>query len=408
MVRQDRMVAGVAVLVSGLIAVANASGGEVFDWPQFRGPNRDGISKETQWDPQALRRGAKVLWSAQVGAGYSSVSIKGDRLFTMGHGGNQDTVYALSLKDGSVLWKHSYGCEAGSFPGPRATPATDGKWVYSFSRTGQLLCLDALTGEVKWQKDVVKEFGAQELKWGFSGSPVILGDTLLMNVGEYGAVMDRFTGTTVWASPAGTGGYATPVEVVAGGRDFLAIFSAKALYGVDAKTGKMLWSHPWKTCYDINAADPVVSGGRLFVSSGYNTAGALLDLSGAAPAVVWINKNMKNQFSSCVLVKGYLYGFDGNNGSSSSLKCVDFNTGEEKWSAKIGFGALSAAGDSLIALNEEGDLFVIKASPGKYEAVSEARKVLGKTCWTAPVLCRGILYCRNSGGTLVAVDLRKP
>ncbi len=395
-----------AIGLAGWIVAGHAQGAEVYDWPQFRGANRDGISRETQWNPLALQGGVKILWKAEVGEGYSAVSIKGDRLFTMGHKDKSDTLYALSLKDGKALWKHSYPCEAGSYPGPRATPATDGKLVYSLSREGLLLCLDAATGAVKWSKDLMKEYGAVNLGWGFSGSPVIKGEKVLVNAGEYGVVLNRNTGAKVWSSPGGKGGYAAPVEFSGGGKECLALFGAKALYGVDLATGSKLWSFPWKTSYDVNAADPIVSDGLMFISSGYNNAGTVIDISGSAPREVWKNKTMKNQFSSCVLVKGFLYGFDGNAGNGS-LKCIDFKTGAEKWSQKIGFGSLSAAGNHLIALNEDGDLFVIKASPEKYEEISSARKVLEKTCWTAPVLCRGVLYCRNSGGTLVALNLGK-
>lgn len=395
-----------AIGLAGWIIAGSVHGAEVYDWPQFRGANRDGISRETQWNPLALQGGAKILWKAEVGEGYSAVSIKGDRLFTLGNKDNTDTLYALSLKDGKEMWKYSYPCEAGSFPGPRATPATDGKLVYSLSREGLLLCLDAATGAVKWSKDLMKEYGAENLGWGFSGSPVIKGDKVFVNAGEYGVVLNRNTGAKVWASPGGKGGYAAPVEYTVSGKDCLALFSAKNLYGVDLATGAKLWSFPWKTSYDVNAADPIVSEGRMFISSGYNNAGAVIDISGPAPREVWKNKTMKNHFSTCVLVKGFLYGFDGNTGGGH-LKCVDFATGAEKWSQDIGFGSLSAAGDHLIALNENGDLFIVKASPGKYEEVSSARNVLEKTCWTAPVLCRGVLYCRNSKGTLVALNLGK-
>ncbi len=395
-----------AIGLAGWIVAGNAQGAEVYDWPQFRGANRDGISKETQWNPLALQGGVKILWKAEVGEGYSAVSIKGDRLFTVGNKDKADTLYALSLKDGKEIWSYSYPCEAGSYPGPRATPATDGKLVYSMSREGLLLCLDAGTGGVKWKKDLMKEFGAKNLTWGFSGSPVIKGDKVLVNAGEYGVVLNRNTGAKVWASPPGKGGYAAPVEFSVGGKECLALFGAKALYGVDLETGNKLWSFPWKTAHDINAADPIVSDGRMFISSGYNNAGTVLDITGPTPREVWKNKAMKNQFSSCVLIDGYLYGFDGNVGSGS-LKCIDIKTGDEKWSQKIGFGSLSAAGNHLIALNENGDLFILKASPDKYEEVSSARTVLGKTCWTAPVLCRGVLYCRNRRGTLVALNLGK-
>ena len=175
---------------------------------------------------------------------------------------------------------------------------------------------------------------------------------------------------------------------------------------VDFATGKKLGECPWETSYDVNAADPIVKDGQIFISSGYGKGAALIDARGDSLQQVWVNKSMKNHFSSCVLLNGYLYGFDGNAGNGS-LKCLEFATGNEKWSEKIGFGALMAVGDHLVALNEQGDLFIIKASPAGYDLVSSSKKVLGKTCWTSPVMCRGIIFCRNEKGHLVALDVSK-
>ena len=376
------------------------------DWPQFRGVDQDGISKDTHWNPLALAPGPKVLWEKDVGAGYAAVSVCGDRVFTAGNENNQDTIYALSIKTGEVMWKHSYACPGGGYPGPRATPATDGAVVYTLSREGVLLCLDAKIGALKWEKHLSQEFGAANLKWGFSGSPVIRGDKLLINAGEYGIVLNRNTGAKVWASPAGTGGYAAPVFFNNGKANYLAVFSSKSMVVVDFATGKKLGECPWETSYDVNAADPIVKDGQIFISSGYGKGAALIDARGDSLQQVWVNKSMKNHFSSCVLLNGYLYGFDGNAGNGS-LKCLEFATGNEKWSEKIGFGALMAVGDHLVALNEQGDLFIIKASPAGYDLVSSSKKVLGKTCWTSPVMCRGIIFCRNEKGHLVALDVSK-
>jgi len=388
------------------IARGSVLAADSLDWPQFRGVDQDGISKETQWNPQALASGPKILWKADLGNGYAVVSVKDDSVFTVGNRDNKDTVYALSLKTGDVIWQHSYACSGGGYPGPRATPATDGSVVYSLSREGLLLCLDAKTGAVKWEKQLVKEFGAGNTKWGFSGSPVIRGDKLLVNAGEYGLVLDRNTGAKIWASPAGTGGYASPVVFNNGKADCLAVFGEKALFVVELASGKKLGAFPWETSYNVNAADPIVNEGQIFISSGYDKGCALVDARGETLRQVWVNKSMRNQFSSSVLINGYLYGFDGNAGGGS-LKCLEFATGQEKWSEKIGFGALTAVRDHLVAINERGDLFVIKASPAGYELVSSAKQVLGKTCWTSPVMCRGIVIWRNEKGNMVAVDLRK-
>lgn len=388
-------------LIAGHAGAANQD-----DWSQFRGPAQDGISKDTQWNPQSLANGGKVAWKSNAGAGYSSVTVVGDRVFTMGNKDNKDIVTALNIKDGTQIWQHAYACKAGSFPGPRATPATDGELVYTMSRDGHLFCLRADTGAIQWQKNMIDDFKAVNLKWGLSASPIIKDDKLLINACEYGVALNRLTGAKIWASPPGIGGYAAPVVCTDGKREYLAIFGQKALYGVDVNTGKKLWSSPWETSYDVNAADPIPLDGKIFISSGYDKGATLVDVTGPVPRNVWTSKIMRNHFSSCVLIDGYLYGIDGNTGSGS-LKCIEFATGAEKWSHNLGFGSLTASGDRLIILTEKGDLLVAKASPTAFEQIVSAGKILDKTCWTAPVLCRGLLFCRNSQGLIVALNVSK-
>lgn len=399
----SRQAAG--LLVAGLVSVCSA-GVVTQDWPQFRGVNQDGIASDATWNPHLLSPSPKVLWKASVGEGYSSVSVVGDRVFTAGNRNGKDTIYALSLKTGATVWEYSYSCAGGSYPGPRATPATDGVLVYAFSREGLVICLDAATGALKWEKNLAGEFKAESPRWGFSASPVIYKDKLLLNAGSYGVVLDRATGAKVWASPAGTCGYASPVVFSVGQADALAIFGEKALITVDLATGRKLGDFAWETAYDINAADPIVHNGQIFMSSGYGKGCALLDVRGGAPKSVWVNSELRCQFSSSVLLNGHLYGFDGNAGNGV-LKCLDLATGSQKWEERIGFGSLMAASDNLVAINERGDLFVIKANPARYELVVSAKQVLEKTCWTQPVLCRGVLICRNDKGKMVALDVSK-
>ncbi len=396
--------------VLGVVLIAAASAGnmlavENYDWPNFRGPDHNGISKETEWNPAAIAGAPKVAWKIDVGQGWSSVSIFGDKLFTMGNVNDQDIVYALNPKDGKEIWRHSYACKAGNYPGPRSTPVTDGKVVYTLSRDGIVLCLNVEDGKVVWQKNIFSEYGSEDITWGLAGSPVIYGDMLLLNAGETGAALDRKTGAKIWGS-SGKGGYSTPLVYKHDGRDCVALFSCKGLCIVEAKTGKKLAFVEWVTKYDINAADPIYSNGKIFISSGYGRGCALVDISGAQPKTVWEHKDLKTQFSSSVLINGNIYGIDGNNGGGY-LKCMDFATGKEKWSKNLGFGNLMSTEDKLIILNESGSLFVVTASSESGAEIASAKNVLGKTCWTAPVLCRGIMYCRNSKGNMVAIDVRK-
>jgi len=399
------MIAGVAGFAVCLLAGNGRSAG-TFDWPQFRGPDRNGISKETAWNPKALAAGPKILWRTNVGKGWSSFCIFGDRIFTIGNRNEQDTVVALNVKDGKEIWQHTYPCKSGDYPGPRSTPSTDGKVVYTLARDGQLFCLNFQDGKVIWQKSVLSEFKLENTTWNLAGSPVIRGDMLLLNAGEHGVALNRRTGEKIWVSGPGPGGYSTPVVYMNGATECLAIFGCKGVYGVELKTGKKLWFHSWETQYDVNAADPIVQNGKVFISSGYGRGCALIDVKGAEPKVVWEHKGMRNHFSSCTLLNGDIYGVDGNAGNGS-LKCLDFATGKEKWSKNLGFGGMMIAVDKIIMFNENGNLFVVKASPSSFEEIASATKILGKTCWTAPVLCRGVIYCRNSEGDVAAVDVSK-
>ncbi|OGV57958.1 MAG: hypothetical protein A2283_15415 [Lentisphaerae bacterium RIFOXYA12_FULL_48_11] len=392
-------------IVFCLISALSGLSAERVDWPQFRGPNRDGISKENTWNPNALSSGPKIVWKINVGEGWSSVSIYGDKLFTMGNVNGKDIVYALNVKDGKEVWRHSYPCDAGNYSGPRTTPTTDGKVVYTLSRNGDLFCLNMTDGKVIWEKNVLRDGGGENITWGLAGSPVIYGDMLLINAGEAGVAMNCKNGAKIWSS-SGKGGYSTPVVFKKGGVDCVALFSSKGLCVVEAKSGKQVGFVNWETSYDVNAADPLPINDKLFISSGYNRGCALVDISGAQPKILWENKSMRNHFSSCVILNGNLYGVDGNTGKGA-LKCLDPGTGTEKWAQNLGFGGMTIAGDRIIMLNEGGDLFIAKASPASYEESSSTKDILSKTCWTSPVFCRGVIYCRNNKGDLVSIDVSK-
>jgi len=393
-------------LVIALTAALCCQTAATDDWPRWRGPNADGVSAESDWDPTSLATEPRVVWSINVGPGHSAPAVRGRNLYTMGNVDDEDIVYCLNAETGAEIWRRGYGSPPGEYGGPRATPVLAGERLYTVSRWGQVVCLDASSGRLEWWRKL-SDLGIHLPKWGVSGSPRVHGNAVILNAGSHGVALDATTGETIWASPPGTGGYATPVVFPRNGRDCVAIFAAKGLSLVDVANGSKILSYPWSTDYDVNAADPVVSGTRVFVSSGYETGCALLDVGGEQATKVWRNKRMRNQFSSSVLIDGHLYGVDGNTGRGA-LTCLRFADGERVWAQKGGYEALMAADGKLIAIDKTGALVVANASPSAYQELARA-KVLpskGAKFWTAPVLANGRIYCRNSKGDLACVDVR--
>lgn len=376
------------------------------DWPCWRGPNLNGVSAEKGWQSAWPQGGPKRLWRVDVSTGFSSLAVSQGRLYTMGNQGNQDTVHCLDAETGKSLWTHSYPCPIDSNNyegGPNATPTVDGNRVYSLSKCAQLFCLEAATGKVVWSNDLMQQLRLAKPQWGFASSPLVLGNLVILNAGTAGTAVDKNTGKVVWSNGKGAAGYATPVPYTEANRQCVAIFGAKALLAVDAATGRGLWSFPWETSYDVNSADPIVSGNQFFISSGYDRGCALVQTQGGRAAKGWENKSMKNHFNPGVLVGGYIYGIDGQAGNGAALSCLDPKTGQVKWSQPgIGSGALIAADGKLIVLGNRGELLVAEATPAGFKPLSRAQ-VLGGKCWTAPVLANGRIYCRNARGDLICL-----
>ena len=382
-------------------------GARADDWPQWRGPNRDGISKETEWNTQ-WTQSPKVLWKLNIGPGCSSFSVVKDRVFTLGNLNDTDSVYCLEATTGKTVWKYSYPCPLSPKMfdgGPCATPAIDGEFVYSLSRTGLLLCLNKETGAVVWSKDFQKDFGVKPPAWGYAGSPLVMDGKLFIDVGAKGAsavALDQTTGAVVWKAGDDAASYASPYGFTNGGKQCVAFFNAAGLVVREASTGSEMLRFPWKTSWDINPTTPIVSGDKIFIASGYGHGGALLSLGSADPQPTWQSKNLKNKMNSCVLWQGHLYGFD-----ESKLVCIDFATGAIKWStAGFGLGSLMVANGRLIIQAENGDLVVAEGSSQAFKQISKTPAVSGKT-WVVPVLANGQIYCRNNKGDVVCLDVTK-
>lgn len=379
------------------------------DWFQWRGPNRDGISAEKGWFAELPAEGPKQLWKAgNLGIGWSSVSVAGGRVFTMGNTGEVDTVFCFDANTGAEVWKHTYDCSSkdpNGYPGPRSTPTVDANRVYTVSRRGHLFCLDAATGKVVWSKNFKADFQSDPPTWGFAGSPVIDGNNLIVEVGGSGTALvalNKTTGTVVWKNGSDRPGYGSPVVFGAGAQRGVAVFHAKAVVGYSLANGKELWRHSWETAYDVNAATPIVVGDKVFISSGYGHGCALLQVGPGGSRVLWENKNMKNHMNACVLLGEHLYGFD-----EGELKCLDFKTGEMKWkTGKYGKGSLMAADGKLIILGDRGRLGFATVTPDSYQELSSASVLSDRDVWAAPVLANGKIYCRSKSD-LVCIDVSK-
>ncbi len=398
----------ISLFLIGTVVSADAA-----DWYRWRGPDVNGISNETNWNAKWSDDGPKRLWKAKIGTGFSSITVAAGRAYSMGNSGRgrgieKDTIFCFDALTGKNLWSYSY--ESKLDPkyydgGTSATPTIDGNHVFTLSKDGLLICFEASNGKVVWQKSVGKAIKSKRPMWGYASSPLVIDKSLFVNVGTYGTCLDKKTGEVIWETGKEASGYSSFVPYVRGGQDELVLFAAEEVVGINPKDGKKQWGYPWKTKYGVNSADPILLGDKVFISSGYDRGCALLKVDGAKITKIWENKNMCNHFNACVLIDGYLYGFSGNTGRGT-LRCLEMATGKMKWEEKSfgGFGALQAIGKKLLIISNQGELVVADSNPENFTEIARAQ-VTGPKCWTTPVLSNGRVYCRNSRGDLICLDL---
>jgi outer membrane protein assembly factor BamB len=392
-------------LILIVAAVLFAANSPAADWPQWRGPNRNGTSTErvsAVWSVE----GPKVLWGASVGTGFSSISISQGRAYTMGNTNNEDSLWCFDARTGKNLWKHTYAAQLGPQwyeGGPGSTPTVDGNRVFILSKWGDVLCLDAAKGTVLWQRDLRRD-GVKPNRWGFAGSPLIWGDLVILSAGTAGIALDRDTGRIAWSSGTNQGGYASPTRFAFGGRECVLIFAAKHLVALEPLTGRELWRQSWETGWDTNITDPVVRDGNIFISSFTHGCG-LFSLANGTPVMTYTNSVLFNHLSPGILVGDYLYAFSGEAKKDTDFRCIHLPTGALKWTRKDpAFGSLIMAGDKLIVLSEKGELLLGQASPESFKPLARA-KVLNGVCWTPPALADGRLYLRSARGDLRCLAL---
>ncbi len=374
-------------------------------WPCWRGPERTGVSAERGWRSQGAQG---PLWKKNVGLGHSSVSIEGGRLYTLGFDAERglDVIWCLDAETGAGQWVYSYPAEldaTGHGGGTHTTPAIAGGRVYCTERKGTVCALDAQTGKVLWTRDLMKEEGVKPTDYGFGGSPVVLGERIVVNAASVLA-LERETGKTLWKTRDVEAYYSTPAPWRLEDEDVVASFTRGGLFVHDLAQGEERCFFPWrKGSTSVSASTPVVvDERRIFISSGYGHGGALVDFSGPEPAALWESQAIKTQLSGCVLVDGCLYGFD-----EAVLKCIDLE-GKERWRKRgLGQGALMAADGRLIVVSSKGELVIAAADSTEYRELARARVLDGGTFWATPVLCQGLIYCRSGEGELVCLDHRE-
>ena len=370
------------------------------DWPQWRGPNRDGISQEKGLLKKWPTAGPKIIWKVATGEGYSGISISTGRAFTMfAHNGNEYLI-CLDASNGKELWRTNVSPRFRNDQGhgPRSTPTVDDGLVYALGAKGFLLATNAKDGKKIWGHDLAEEYGGKIPTWGISTSPVVEGDLLLVDIGgKQGHSLGAFhkkTGELIWNSQTDEPGYSSPIVVTMNGYRQALFFTGTALVSVSPKSGELLWRYPWKTSFHVNAATPLfVPDDKVFISSSYGVGAAVVQINNNGVLNVetlWKSNVMKNHFSSSVLIDRYIYGFD-----DRILKCIDAYTGEEQWKQR-GFqkGSLIYADGHLIILGERGKLALVEATPAEYKEKAKAQVLRGK-CWTMPTLANGKLYLRN-------------
>ena len=385
---------GSAIVVGMLCLALFESPWGLADWPNWRGPNYDGISAEkglrTEWSTPP-----PVVWEHEIGSAFSAFVCVDGRAYTCGTQDGKQVLFCFNADSGKIIWqKHfedGYRDRQGG-DGTRATPTVHDGRVYIQGGWGRLVCFDSASGKELW----IRKF-ENKPTWGYSSSVLIEGDLAIVVGGDDDGplvALNKNTGETVWKCGRAPTGYATPYPFTLEGQRYVVGFLGKSIVIADVRTGREVWSMRWETSWYVNASTPIFDGVRLFHSSGYDHGSIVLKPARAGDKLttetVWQNQSIRAKFQTPVLYEGHLYTSD-----EVGLKCVEFATGEVKWSKRgTKFGTVVIADGHLFVLSERGKLLIGKATPTGFEPTTDVQVLEGR-CWTVPTLYKGRLYARN-------------
>ena len=400
-----------AVVVSALVLNLAAVGAD--DWPQWRGRNRDGIGAEKGLLKTWPKNGPPLAWQATgAGDGYSSFSVVGGKLYTLGARGGTEYVMAFDEATGKKLWEVTNGRRFGNDrgDGPRGTPTVAGGHVFAYGASGDLSVLDAATGKPVWKVNVLEKFGGSNIQWGLSESPLVLQDRVIVNAGGRGAsvvALSRKDGSVLWKTGDDEAGYSSAILHEWEGVPQAIVFTARGGLAVDARNGNRLWSYDRASNQTANIATPIARGNKVFFSSDYGTGAGLVELSSAGAGKisareVYFTREMRNHHASSVLIGDHLYGF-----SSAILTAMRFDSGQVAWRDRsVGKGSVVFADDRLYLFSEQGMVGLAEANPEKYLEHGRFQIRTGSLpTWTHPVVANGKLFLRDQDA-LYAYDVR--
>jgi outer membrane protein assembly factor BamB len=414
------------------------------DWPQWLGPQRDGVWRETGIVKTFPEDGLSLRWRTTIGAGYAGPAVAKGRVYVhdrqlatgasnpenpFGRGGIPGTerVLCLNEKDGRLIWTHEYDClySVSYASGPRATPlAHDGR-VYTLGAEGHLLCLTAENGEVVWSRELTRDFNTRTPTWGFAGHPLIDGDKLICLVGGEGSVavaFDKDTGEELWrALSAKEPGYCPPMIYTINGHRQLIIWHPQAVSGLDPDTGDVLWTHPQNVRSGMTIATPRQLGDRLFLTSFFSGA-LMLRVIGDEPEVIWQSPKasekdtlmLHSTMSTPIVSNTHIYGCC----SYGQFRCLKTDTGERVWETfepivgkpeRWGNAFIVENGERHLLFNELGDLIIAKLTPERYVEVSRTRLIepdnqdaRRPVVWSHPAFANRSIYARNDSEIVCA------